>query len=365
MYIIVSFLLSLIFGLASYPLILDFCQRKGFYDIPNERKVHPKPIPRLGGIIFVPNMLIAFSIIMLVMNPYLGNRTMQISFRSFYFLISLVVIYFTGFLDDLIGLNARLKFCAQITAAMFIPLGGLCRIDTLHGFCGINEISFWPSVILTIFVMVFIMNAINMIDGIDGLCASLSFMALGGFLFSFWQEGLDLYCTLIAGMMGVLIAFFYYNVFGCADKNRKIFMGDSGSLTLGFILSFLFVKYASFNPLVAPVHIDRLLIPFTLLIVPILDTVRIIIVRIRHHLPLFKADKNHIHHKLMRAGLTQHQTVVIIIGISLVYTIINNELCRFWGIHYILLLDIVLYVLLQCVIDLKVKHRGESIVVIQ
>ena len=221
MYIIVSFLLSLIFGLASYPLILDFCQRKGFYDIPNERKVHPKPIPRLGGIIFVPNMLIAFSIIMLVMNPYLGNRTMQISFRSFYFLISLVVIYFTGFLDDLIGLNARLKFCAQITAAMFIPLGGLCRIDTLHGFCGINEISFWPSVILTIFVMVFIMNAINMIDGIDGLCASLSFMALGGFLFSFWQEGLDLYCTLIAGMMGVLIAFFYYNVFGCADKNRK------------------------------------------------------------------------------------------------------------------------------------------------
>ena len=252
MYIIVSFLLSLIFGGVSYPLILDFCQRKGFYDIPNERKVHPQPIPRLGGIIFVPNMLIAFSIIMLVMNPYLGNRTMQISFRSFSFLISLVVIYFTGILDDLIGLNARLKLCAQITAAMFIPLGGLCRIDTLHGFCGINEISFWPSVILTIFVMVFIMNAINMIDGIDGLCASLSFMALGGFLFSFWREGLDLYCTLIAGMMGVLIAFFYYNVFGCADKNRKIFMGDSGSLTLGFILSFLFVKYASFNPLVAP-----------------------------------------------------------------------------------------------------------------
>lgn len=365
MYIIVSFLVSLIFGFVFYPLLLDLCQRKGCYDIPNERKVHKKPIPRLGGVLFIPNMLLAFSIVMLAMNPYLGNRTIQIGFWSLYSLIGLVVIYFTGLFDDLIGLSAKLKLCAQITSAIFIPMGGVCRINTLYGFCGINEIGYWPSVILTVLVMVFIMNAINLIDGIDGLCASLSFLALGAFLFGFWREGLDIYCIMIAGMMGVLVPFLYYNVFGSAEKNRKIFMGDSGSLTLGFILSFLFVRYAYYNPTVAPVHIDGLLAPLTLLIVPILDTFRIVFVRLLHHSSLFKADKNHIHHKLMRAGMTQHWAVVTIIGIALVYIILNIELWHFWGINYILLLDVVLYVLIQIVIDFRIKHREESLVIMQ
>ena len=362
-YIIGAFLLSLISGFIFIPLILDFCQRKGIYDIPNERKVHKNAIPRLGGIIFMPNMLLAFSIVILMMNPHIGHRTIQPNLWSFYFLISLMVIYFTGFLDDLIGLNARVKFCAQIISATLIPMAGLC-INTLYGFCGIHDISYWPSALLTVFVMVFIMNAINMIDGIDGLCASLSFLALGGFLICFWREGLDLYCTLIAGMMGVLVPFFYHNVFGRAEQNRKIFMGDSGSLTLGFVLSFLFVKFASYNPHVMPFHIDGLIIPFTLLIVPVFDTVRIIIVRIHHHLPLFKADKNHIHHKLMRAGLTQRQTLVIIVGISLSYIILNYLLFQFIDITYILLLDIIIYVLLHYIIDLRIRHREEVVVVL-
>ena len=362
-YIIGAFLLSLISGFIFIPLILDFCQRKGIYDIPNERKVHKNAIPRLGGIIFMPNMLLAFSIVILMMNPHIGHRTIQPNLWSFYFLISLMVIYFTGFLDDLIGLNARVKFCAQIISATLIPMAGLC-INTLYGFCGIHDISYWPSALLTVFVMVFIMNAINMIDGIDGLCASLSFLALGGFLICFWREGLDLYCTLIAGMMGGLVPFFYHNVFGRAEQNRKIFMGDSGSLTLGFILSFLFVKFASYNPHVMPFHIDGLIIPFTLLIVPVFDTVRIIMVRIHHHLPLFKADKNHIHHKLMRAGLTQHQTLAIIVGISLSYIILNYLLFQFIDITYILLLDIVIYILLHYIINLRIRHREEVVVLL-
>lgn len=362
-YILGAFLLSLILGSVSIPIILDFCKRKRLYDIPNERKVHKNAIPRLGGVVFFPNMLIALAMVMLMMNPLLGNHTHYLNLWTFNFLISLIIIYLTGLADDLIGLNAKIKFCAQIIAATFMPLSGLC-INNLYGLFGIHELSFLPSALLTVFTMVFIMNAINMIDGIDGLAASLSFVALCGFLFCFYKEGMDIYCTLIAGVMGGLLAFLYFNMFGEHDKNRKIFMGDSGSLTLGFILSFLSVKFSSLTLHGLPFYLNGLIVPVTLLLVPIFDTIRVIIVRTRHRLHLFKADKNHIHHKLMRAGLTQHQTLCVIISVSIAYVVINFLLIRDLTITGVLLIDIVCFMLLHGAINLKIKKRGEVVTIV-
>lgn len=360
LYILVSFFLSALLGMFFIPIILDFCKQKRLYDIPNERKVHKNAVPRLGGIVFMPNMLIVFGIVMLMMSPYFSHQQVVISQWSFYFIISLAIIYMTGIVDDLIGLNAKVKFIAQIIASILMPMAGLC-INHLYGFLGIEMIPYEVSAILTVFVMVFITNSINLIDGIDGLAASLSFLALGGFLAAFYQEHMGAYCTLIAGLMGTLVPFFYYNMFGKVEQNRKMFMGDSGSLTLGFILSFLFVKFASYNPYVMPFHIDGLIVPYTLLIVPVFDVVRVILVRLRHHKPLFDADKNHIHHKLMRTGLSQHQTLAVIVTISLFYILLNLPLFQFIGITYIIVIDIICYILLHIVINKMIQKRHQEV----
>ena len=276
------------------------------------------------------------------------------------FIISLLLIYGVGIVDDLIGLDAKVKFFVQILAAGILPFSGL-YINTLYGLFGIGEIPFWVGSILTVFIMVFVTNSINLIDGIDGLCSLLSFLALTGFLISFMREGIFLYSILIAGLMGVLVPYFYFNVFGDASKNRKIFMGDSGSLSLGFILAFLFVKYAMNNPNVMPFRLSGLLLPCTLLVVPTFDVARMILVRFKHGRPIFDADKNHIHHKLMRAGLTQHKTLICIFLIAIAYILLNLVLFFITSISVIVVVDIIAYILIHAVINHYITMRGEKV----
>ena len=360
LYICTAFLASAACGFVMIPQIMNYCKQNNLYDIPNSRKVHQNAVPRLGGISFLPSMLLAFFLVTLVMSPYTTSSegTVTISLWSAYFLISLLLIYSVGIVDDLIGLNAKIKFIVQIVAAAIIPMSGL-YINTLYGLWGIYEIPFELGAPLTVFIMVFIMNAINLIDGIDGLAASLSFLALGGFLMSFLREGMFVYCILIAGLMGVLLPYSYFNIFGKVERNRKIFMGDSGSLTLGFILSFLFVKFAMDNPNVVAFHLDGLLLPYTLLVVPVFDVARVILVRLYHHQPLFDADKNHIHHKLMRAGMSQHQTLLAIIMMALTYIVLNFWLFTFCDITAIVGIDILLYIATHQVINWQIRKWRE------
>jgi UDP-GlcNAc:undecaprenyl-phosphate GlcNAc-1-phosphate transferase len=162
-------------------------------------------------------------------------------------LISLLIIYSTGIVDDLIGLDAKVKFATQIIAACILPFCGL-YINNLYGLFGIHAIPYYIGFPLTILTIVFIDNAMNLIDGIDGLSASLSIIALAGFAYCFIHNGLIVYAILIAGLIGILVTYLYFNIWGDPNKNRKIFMGDSGSLTLGFILGFLFVKALRNDP---------------------------------------------------------------------------------------------------------------------
>jgi len=358
--IIIAFLASVGSGVILIPLILDFCKRKGLYDIPNARKLHKNAIPRLGGISFIPSMLLAFFIAITLFDGLSNKQHIIISTWSIAFFISLVLIYIVGVIDDLIGLTAKVKFPVQIAAAMLLPLAGL-RINDFYGLFGIHEIPFVISILITIFAVVYITNAINLIDGIDGLCSGLSFLALGGFLFCFTNEKLYVYSILIAGLMGVLLAYFYYNYFGVVEKNRKIFMGDSGSLSLGFILAFLSVKFAMNNPQVMPFRIDALFLPVTLLIIPVFDVTRMILVRSKHHKPLFLADKNHIHHKLIRAGMSQHQALWTIIALALGFFIVNDTLMLFLDITYILIIDIFLYIAFHYVVNHYLRRQGKPV----
>ncbi len=353
--IILALLLSLVCGLISMPLIIRYCISHHLYDLPNERKIHHNKIPRLGGICFLPSMLLA-TIAIIFLNR--EEATVTFSLWSVNFFISLAIIYLTGLVDDLTGLNATTKLIMQIIAASFMPMSGLW-INNLYGFFGIYAIPFFVGAPLTVFIMVFIDNAMNLIDGIDGLCAGLSILSLGGFLYCFLREGLLLYCLLIAGLIGVLIAFMKFNLFSDPSRKQKIFMGDSGSLSVGFILGFLLVKFTMDNPGVMPFRRDSLMLSSTMLIVPIFDVIRVSLDRLFHKRPIFDADKNHIHHKLIRAGFTQHQTLIIILSLSLSLMVMNIILYHIFYFSITFVIDVILWMIFHITINMKIKARGE------
>ena len=359
-YSLLAFVISILAGFIIIPIILNFCKRKKLYDLPNERKVHKNAIPRLGGISFMPSMMLAFLLALVLMGKQSGHN-IHVSLWSTCFIIGLIMIYVTGIIDDLVGLSARTKFAVQILAAALLPLSGL-YLNQFYGFLDIAEIPFWVGALLTIFAIVFIDNAINLIDGIDGLAAGLSFLALLGFWLCFLNYNLTTYCVLIAGMMGVLVPYLYFNIWGGPKQKYKIFMGDSGSLTLGFILGVLFVKYAMHNPAVMEYRREGLTTSITMLIVPMFDVVRVVITRFFHHRPLFEADKNHLHHKLMRSGLNQHKTLAVILTLALLFGAVNYILVYQIDISLtiVLVIDIVIYCLFNLAIDQVIRHKGEQ-----
>ena len=290
LYIFVAFFASAACGLGFIPLILNFCKQKGLYDLPDSRKIHKNAVPRLGGISFLPSMLLASLFALVIYYQRGEGQQVTINQWSIAFFISLLLIYGVGIIDDIVGLGAKTKFTVQIIAATILPLFNL-YINNLYGFFGIYEIPFWFGSVLTVFIIVFVCNAINLIDGIDGLSAGVSFIALTGFLICYLHEGIIVYSILIAGLIGILAPFLYYNIFGNQEKNRKIFMGDSGSLTPGFVLGVLFVKFSMENPHVKNFKLDSMMLAYSLLIVPSFDVVRVSLVRYFHKANIFKADK--------------------------------------------------------------------------
>lgn len=358
---VLAILVSALCGFFFIPVIMNFCKEKNIYDIPNSRKMHKTAIPRLGGIAFLPSMFLAFlGTVFAYAYSSVNEQEVTLSLWSLYFFVSLVLIYGVGLVDDLIGLNAKTKFLFQIMAAVLMPAAGL-YYNNMYGFLGIHEVPYAIGAPLTVFLIVFITNSINLIDGIDGLAAGLSFIALGGFLVCFMAEGMWLYGILIAGLMGVLVPFLYFNMCGNPEKNRKIFMGDSGSLTLGFILGFLAVKYSMDNPNVMFWRPDCLLLSYTFIIVPTFDVVRVSAIRFKHHTPAFKADKNHFHHKLLRAGLTQHQALIALLLLALFFIGLNLTLNGVLSSTLIVVCDIVVWVLVHQVVNAFIRKRGEQV----
>lgn len=353
-----AILISMGCGFAFIPAITKFCLENEFYDQPNGRKIHLQPIPRLGGISFVPGMLLT-SVAELFLISSGSQREVQVSLWSLYFIISLLIIYATGIIDDLVGLNATVKFSIEIAATCILPAANL-YINNLYGLFGIYTIPFWIGAPLTILVLVFTCNAINLIDGIDGLSASLTVIALIGFFICFFKEGLCYYCIMIAALIGVLIPYLYYNLFGSTEKRNKIFMGDSGSLSLGFILGFLAVKLCMESPRIS-YDPNRIVWALSLLAVPCFDVVRVFFFRIIHGRSPFQPDKNHIHHKLMACGLSQHQALVTIVILQLLIIAANIALVDIVSSSVILCADVAMYIIFNFVANL-VSNQKSTIV---
>ena len=355
--ILTSFLLSLVFGFITIPFILKFCKERKLYDIPDFRKRHKQAIPRLGGISFFPCMLLSFGLVLVIFSiKYTTDASVHLWYL--YLMFGFLMIYIIGIFDDIIGLSAKFKFFIQFIAACCLPIAGI-YIDNLFGLFGVNAIPNYVGIPLTIGAILVIINAVNLIDGIDGLSSSLCLIALSIYLYTYSDYNAWVICVMCAGLAGCLVAFFNFNMFGKPEKNTKIFMGDSGSLTLGYLLSTLFVKYLSLSSENDDLDFRSIVLVYSALIIPVFDVVRVVLFRLRIGQPIFGADRNHIHHRLLDTGLTQHKALGVILFLAIFYIVFNVILDNITGNTTLMVVaDIVIYILFSLVVSSKKARKS-------
>ncbi len=358
LYLFISFLTSLAVTFIGMPLLLRLCKVRGLYDMPNDRKIHQNKVPRLGGVFFAPAMIIGLIMAFLVMLVS-GDHFPTFSAQVFFVSAGLFLIYLIGLLDDVLGLNARLKFIVQFVSALFLPICGVC-LNNLYGLFGIHELPLWAGYPLTVFIALLVINAINLIDGIDGLSSSLSLLALMVFTLLNYRIGGIMSAILAAGLTGTVLAFLYFNMLGKVERNTKTFMGDTGSLILGYALAFFVIKYAMFDPTINNKP-EPLLTSFTLLIVPTFDLVRVAFSRLRHGVSIFHADKTHIHHKFLAVGLSMHRSLAVILLLQLTFIGLNWLLFALnVSTVFIVIIDILLFATVHAGLNRKIKNLSLS-----
>ena len=353
------FFLCVFFAGIVIPQILLIAFRRRLFDEPDERKIHQCVVPRLGGMAFKPVVFFSFSLL-LALNVSTGHDELlkEIGAEALplaYAFCAIIMLYLVGIADDLIGVRYRAKFFIQIVCGIMLVAGGV-ELSDLHGMLFIHTMPSWISIPLTIFVTVFIINAINLIDGIDGLASGLCCIAFLFYGLTFIWFHQYLYAMLAFATLGVLIPFYYYNVFGKAEKGRKIFMGDTGSLTIGIMLCFLSMQVSHLSATTSPHHFNPFVMAFAPLLVPCFDVVRVYLHRVRNGKNPFLPDKNHIHHKLLAIGMRQRTAMVTIVLSSIVLTFLNILFSAYINSSLLLCMDIALWTMANIHITRKIRR---------
>ena len=358
-FLLAAFFVSTIVAMLVLPNILLISHKKKLFDMPDKRKVHHAPIPRLGGLSFFPVMLITMGGLVLIyhlMGLSSGSMHGEVPYEFLALLVGSMMLFLVGLADDRIGVGYKKKFLVQIVAASLLVASGVW-IKSLDGLFGIYQLSPWVGMPFTVLIVVYVTNAINLIDGIDGLASGLcgiSLVALAGL--HIWLH-LFSFALLCIAALGVIIPFWFYNVFGNAMRGRKLFMGDSGSLSLGYIISFLMIHLSTVDVNPHVVSDYNMVFAFTTMLVPLLDVVRVVGHRLRNKKNPFLPDKNHIHHKLLRCGLRVRQVMVSICLLSLMFILINVTLIGDINITYILGIDIVVWIVFHLILDVILHTR--------
>lgn len=288
--------LAFLISYFSIPAIIQVATYKKLFDEPDARKVHKSVIPTLGGL----GIFAGFIIATLIGTPPSATMGLQ------YFIAASLVIFFLGVKDDIMILSATKKLIGQLIAAgIIIKFGGI-RLDNMYGFMGLHELPNTVSFILTAFTIIVVTNSFNLIDGVDGLAASLGIVTTLIFGIYFFNTGQSLYGVMSLSMAGALGGFLIYNV-----SPAKIFMGDTGSLMIGLVNSILVIKFintAASSGSVLPLDSAPAL-GFSILMIPLFDTLRVVTIRVLHRRSPFCPDRNHIHHFLLDLGM-KHTAVV-------------------------------------------------------
>ncbi len=342
------------------PQILLIAFSKKLFDEVDERKIHKGVVPRLGGIAFLPAIIFSICLVLSV-DMSLGISDSTTVFAGYsqsimYLLCAEMLMFLVGIADDLIGVRYKAKFVSQILAAIFVCASG-AYIHDMEGILWIEELPSWLGWCLSGFFVVYIVNAINLIDGIDGLASGLSGIALifYGIVLSQAQEWV--LSLVVWAQLGTLVPFFYYNVFGNPKKRKKIFMGDTGSLTVGMILSFIALNVSNIKAPDVTKDYNQLVLAFSPLIIPAFDVVRVYFHRIRQHRNPFLPDKCHIHHKLLALGLNQRASLCAILLSAVIFMLVNVGLSPYVSATWLLLGDVALWLCGNILITRAIRKK--------
>lgn len=300
--IFAAFLTSFLICFVAIPSIIKIAEIKHLFDEPDsDRKSHQHRVPTLGGIAIFAGMIFSLT--------FWSSQKDIIELQ--YILSAILILFFIGIKDDLFNLVVTKKLIGQLFAAFIIVHWGKINITNFYGILGINELSLIPSYIFSIFTIVVITNSFNLIDGIDCLAGSVGIIAASTFGIWFYQAGLTQYAILAATLIGSLLAFIYYN-----KSPAKVFMGDTGSLITGVVLSLLAVKFIEVNRLKPLEDVWKVrsvpVVAIGILIIPLFDTIRVFAIRLLKRKSPFSPDRNHLHHLLIDTGLTHIQATSVL-----------------------------------------------------
>jgi UDP-GlcNAc:undecaprenyl-phosphate GlcNAc-1-phosphate transferase len=294
---LICFITAFVAAMVSIPPVIGLVNKYRLHDIPDIRKEHSTPTPTLGGIAIMAGTVISLSFWF----PF--SFTPEILTC----MLAVIILFAMGITDDLKNLSAKYKLIVEIALATLVALSGI-RITTFGGLFGINDLPISAQYTFTILAIVGITNAFNLIDGIDGLAGGLSFMSLVTLGIFLTISGDKSFAVFAFALAGSVLAFLYFNM-----NPAKIFMGDTGSLVLGFVIAILCTRIIQVNSINAqPLLKTAPLFALGMVLIPVYDTIRVFSLRIWKGRSPFDADKTHIHHLLTNAGFSHGVTSRII-----------------------------------------------------
>jgi UDP-GlcNAc:undecaprenyl-phosphate GlcNAc-1-phosphate transferase len=304
----ISFLISFLL----FPVIIKIFKQLKWFDAPGTHKIHSEFVPSMGGVSILIGTFLAF----------LMSLPLQQWINMKYFFVSVTLMFLIGLRDDVLALTPRQKLFSQFLPVFVLVFLENVTLQSLYGFIGDgDQFPVALSYSISLFTVIIITNSYNLIDGIDGLAGTVGFLALFFFGTWFYIAGLP-YLSLIAlCFAGALIAFLCFNW-----QPSSIFMGDTGALTVGLVLSFFAIRFINHNYSLPADHVAKFQASIStalcVLIIPMFDTLRVIILRLRSMQSPFHADRNHLHHRLLVIGLSHGAAVSWIAGINIVFVVL-------------------------------------------
>jgi UDP-N-acetylmuramyl pentapeptide phosphotransferase/UDP-N-acetylglucosamine-1-phosphate transferase len=344
--IIIGFLTSLAISALAIPSIVTVARTKGLYDKPQGRKPGRRDVPTLGGLAIFAGIIISLTIF----------SDVSVFPELTYIIAGSVILFFIGIKDDILIIAPWWKLSGQFLAAMIITIMAGLQITQVDIIPWIDGIPNAIGIPLTILVIIIIINSFNLIDGIDGLASGIGIFTSIVLGLVFYQAGLVQYVLLSAVLCGSLMGFFYYNVF---SQKKKILMGDTGSMMIGFISSILVLRFLSLeNPSLPGIQIRApQSMALAILIVPLSDMIRVILIRIRQGRSPFSPDRRHIHYRLTDMGFNHMQALGILLTINIFMVLLTIVLQNLG--EFLLLVLIISIIALFYLVVWYFQHRRD------
>ncbi len=343
--IVVTIFLAAFVSYKSYPIIIKISRLKRLMAKPENRSVHKVATPNLGGIGIFLGIITVLT--------FLGGL---LNYNNLLCLIgALVILFFTGLKDDLVNITPKQKLLGQIVAAICVIALTDLRIDSFHGLFGIETLPYMASVIFSLFVFIVVMNSFNLIDGVDGLAGSIGITASLFFAIYFYLNNNDSMLIVSLSLIGALSSFLFFNF----SKLHKIFMGDTGSMILGFLMAYQGISFIKINSLAdSTIQIPNSpLFILALFSFPLMDTLRVFIIRILQNRSPFAADKNHIHHDLLTLEFKHWQIALIASGFS-IFMVLASFLYNTFGVNMSFMLLFLTCLSFFALINFSKKSKG-------